>query len=242
MRNPILTAAAITFAFSLPLSAQTSPDATLKDQLEARKSEFGKMAPDSVKEAYEKGVLSVVEAAVVKKAKQVREVAPDFTLKDAQGQPVSLKSLTAKGPVVLVWYRGGWCPYCNLTVRALQKALPQIQAAGAQLVALTPELPDKAAATAQKAELTFPVLTDLNHEVAKAYGTTFELTPEVARIYGEKFNLLSFNGKAAGDTTLPLAATYIIDQTGVIRWAFLDADYRKRAEPADIVTFLKGMK
>ena len=83
------------------------------------------------------------------------------------------------------------------------------------------------------------MLTDLNHEVAKAYGVAFELTPAVAAKYKEKFDLTKFNGKEAGDMTLPLAATYVIDQGGVVRWAFLDADYWKRAEPGDVVAFLK---
>ena len=115
----------------------------------------------------------------------------------------------------------------------------KIKAAGASLLALTPELPDKALSTAEKNDLEFEVLTDLDHEVATEYGLLFKLTPEVERLYGQFFDLKTFNGEDAGTDQLPLAATYIIGEDGKILWAFLHHDYRKRAEPKDIVAFLK---
>jgi peroxiredoxin len=237
------TIAILATAFITVASAQT-PDATspLRDQLSARQAQFAKKAPPAVAQAYEQGVAAVEASGVVKKAKQVGEKAPAFTLKNPQGQEVSLESVLAKGPVVLTWYRGGWCPYCNLSLAALQKALPEINAAGGQIIALTPELPDPASTTQSKHQLTFTVLTDLNHGVAKAYGTLIRLTPEVAALYREKFGLTKFNGPAAGEDALPLAATYVIDRTGVIRWSFLHPDYRQRAEPADIVQALKALQ
>ena len=124
----------------------------------------------------------------------------------------------------------------------MQEKLPEIKAAGASLIALTPELPDKALTTTEKNKLEFQVLTDLNHKVADQYGLLFKLTPEVEKLYGNFFDLSEFNGADATTNTLPLAATYIIAQDGTIKWAYLDADYRSRAEPADIVAFLKKMK
>ncbi len=187
-------------------------------------------------------MLLFFNSGVVKSARQVGEQAPKFSLSNATGKAVSLDSLLDQGPVVVTWYRGGWCPYCSITLRALQKALPDIHAAGAQLVALTPELPDKSAATAGKNEVKFEILTDLDHAVAKQYGVVFKLTPEVHDLYRTKFNLTDFNGAGAGNDELPLAATYIIGQDGVIRYAFLHADYRERAEPAALITFLKENK
>ena len=102
-------------------------------------------------------------------------------------------------------------------------------------------MPDKSLTTAEKNGLKFQVLTDLNNETAKRYNVAFELTPDVAVRYKKHFDLLDYNGEKAGDTTLPLAATYIIDRDGVVRYAFLDADYRKRAEPSKIVAFLQKM-
>lgn len=215
---------------------------TLKSQLKEREQAFAAKADEGTKGDYEAGITAVKESGILKEAVQVGQEAPDFSLTGAQGEAVQLSTLLKSGPVVLTWYRGGWCPYCNLTLAALQKALPDIQATGAQLVALTPELPDKSLSTVEKQELKFTVLTDLNHEVAKRYKVAFELTPEVAKRYKEHFNLLEYNGTAAGDTTLPLAATYIIDTAGIVRYVFLDADYRKRAEPAEIVGALKKLK
>lgn len=214
---------------------------TLESQLQAKQQASAAKSDPGTKKAYAAGIQAVKESGIEKQAVQVGQKAPDFMLKNAKGEDVALSEFLKSGPVVLTWYRGGWCPYCNLTLAALQKALPDIKAAGAQLVALTPELPDKSLTTIEKNALKFQVLTDLNHEVAKRYGIAFELTPDVASRYKKHFDLRAYNGTSAGDTTLPLAATYIIDRDGVVRYAFLDADYRKRAEPAEIVAFLQKM-
>lgn len=214
---------------------------TLESQLQARQQSSATKSDPDTKKAYAAGIQAVKASGIEKQAVQVGEKAPDFTLKNAKSEPVSLSTLLEQGAVVLTWYRGGWCPYCNITLAALQKVLPDIQASGAQLVALTPELPDKALTTAEKNDLKFLVLTDLNHEVAKRYNVAFELTPDVASRYKKHFDLLEYNGAEAGETMLPLAATYVIDRNGMVRYAFLDADYRKRAEPAEIVAFLKKM-
>lgn len=215
---------------------------TLSQQLKAREAAgSGKVTPE-VKAAFAEGIAAVEAAKVVENAKQAGDAAPDFTLTNATGKEVTLSAELKKGPVVLTWYRGGWCPYCNITMAAMQKALPAIREAGATLLALTPELPDKTLTTKEKNGLEFEVLTDLNHQVAEQYGILFKLTPEVEALYGKFFNLEDYNGAKAGTDTLPLAATYIIRQDGTIRWAFLHHDYHMRAEPADIVAFLKGMK
>ena len=214
---------------------------TLESQLQDRQKASGAKSDADTKTAYAAGIQAVRDSGVTEKAVQVGQKAPDFELNNAKGETVKLSTLLASGPVVLTWYRGGWCPYCNITLAALQKALPDIQATGAQLVALTPELPDKSLTTAEKNGLKFQVLTDLNNETAKRYNVAFELTPDVAVRYKKHFDLLDYNGEKAGDTTLPLAATYIIDRDGVVRYAFLDADYRKRAEPSKIVAFLQKM-
>jgi len=216
-------------------------ETSLKDQLQARSDESAKALPAEVRTEFAKGIEAVQESGILDQAKKVGDKAPDFTLKDSKGKDVQLATLLKDGPVVLTWYRGGWCPYCNIALAALQSELPEIKKAGAQLVALTPELPDKSLDTQQKNKLEFEVLTDLNHKVADSYGLVFKLTPKVRDLYKGFFDINEFNGKDAGDDTLPLAATYIIDQDSTIRWAFLKADYRQRAEPSEIVEFLKSM-
>lgn len=223
---------------SLPVFSQQSLD----DKLSARSRQAAEKVPAPVREKFAEGIEAVEKSGITKSAKQVGDQAPGFDLKDPLGRQVSLESLLKKGPVVLTWYRGGWCPYCNITLAAYQERLADIKAAGATLVALTPELPDKSLSTKEKNKLEFPVLTDLNHEVARKYGLVFKLTPEVEELYKGFFDLSAYNGEEAGDEELPLAATYIIDRTGQIRWSFLEANYRKRAEPARIVAFLKTLK
>lgn len=242
--KPILTPALLLWSFlpALGLIPMAHADEPLKTRLEARAKESAAKTPEATKTAYAAGIKAVEQSGVVKAAKQVGEQAPDFVLANAQGKPTALRDLLKQGPVVLTWYRGGWCPYCNLTLQALQKVLPDIHAAGAQLVALTPELPDKTAETTGKNGLHFEVLTDLNHAAAKDYGLIFRLTPEVRDLYRKHFDLSEFNGPGAGIDQLPLAATYIIGQDGVIRYAFLHADYRERAEPSALVSFIKENK
>ena len=155
------------FTLSLTLAfASIAHSQTLREELETRESTASKMTKE-VKVEFAKGILAVKEAKIVEGAKQVGDQAPDFTLKNATGKKINLVSELKKGPVVLTWYRGGWCPYCNITMRAMQKELSAIKKSGASLIALTPELPDKTLTTKEKNNLDFEVLTDLNHLVAK---------------------------------------------------------------------------
>ncbi|MEM1441294.1 MAG: redoxin domain-containing protein, partial [Verrucomicrobiota bacterium] len=120
--------------------------------------------------------------------------------------------------------------------------LPQIEELGAQLIAVSPELPDKSLTTAEKSGLRFSVLSDMNSLVAKDYGLVFQLTPEVEKLYGEFFDITEYNGEEAATNELPLAATYVIAEDGKVAWAFLEADYTKRAEPRDIIAALDGLE
>ena len=230
-----------TLACLMLLAPVMNAETTLKEQLEARAKESTKTLPAEVRSEFAKGIEAVDASGILDQTRKTGDKAPDFTLKNAQSKEVTLGALLKEGPVVLTWYRGGWCPYCNIALAALQEKLPEIKASGAQLVALTPELPDKSLDTRQKNELEFEVLSDINHQVADRYGLVFELTPKVRELYKGFFDLNEFNGKDAGDDRLPLAATYIIAQDGTIRWDFIKADYRQRAEPSEIVDFLKKM-
>lgn len=214
----------------------------LKQHLEARAAESAKKLDPAIRAEFAKGIEAVAATDILEKAVKVGDRAPDFALKSAKGETLKLSELLKKGPVVLTWYRGGWCPYCNIALNALQQELPAIEKADATLVALTPELPDKSLSTAEKNKLKFEVLTDRDHKVAKEYGIAFELTPKVRELYKQFFDLTEFNGVAAGDSTLPLAASYVIGADGVVKWAFLEPDYRQRAEPTDIVKALQKLE
>lgn len=211
----------------------------LQDTLDARKAAFEATADPEKKRVYADGIDAVRNSGILEAARQVGDTAPDFTLNNAIGRPVRLYDALKNGPVVLTWYRGGWCPYCNLTLHRLQEELPRFRAAGATLLALTPELPDSSMSTTEKHALEFDILSDIGNGAARAYGVVFRLTPEVAARYQESFDLHAYNGNASNE--LPLAATYVIDTKGVIRYAFLSPDYRDRAEPRDILEAVRKL-
>ena len=218
-------------------STMASLSQRLKEQNAAGRA---RLAPD---------VLSVIDEAtahlgssgLVEASLNVGAVAPDFSLPVATGAMISLSSLLIKGPVVLAFYRGGWCPYCSTELRALQAKLPEITAAGATLVAISPQTPDNSISTAEKFELAFPVLSDQGNAVAESFGLVFSLPESLRELYrGFGYDLPAVNGDAT--FRLPLPATYVIESNGVIAWRFADADYTKRAEPDDVIAILEALR
>lgn len=166
------------------------------------------------------------------------EHAPEAVLTNAQGKEVRLADALAKGPAIVVFYRGGWCPYCNLTLRAYQKLLPQIRALGASMIAITPETPDRSLSTSEKNALEYQVLSDPELRAAAAFGLAFNLPPDLQALYLKNGNDLRLvNG--SGHWSLPVPATYAIGADGVVLYAHVDADYRNRAEPADALAALQ---
>lgn len=159
--------------------------------------------------------------------------APDFTLNDQKGNKVNLYQLLQKGPVILKWYRGGWCPLCNLELKGLADNISEINQLGASLVAITPELPDKTMTTAEKNHLSFSIVSDVNNEVGRKYDLVYKLDAETADKYEKGFGLSQYNGNNKAE--VPLPATYIIDQKGIIRYAFVNPDYTKRANIDDVM-------
>lgn len=229
-----------TLATLIVHTIRAADSTTLKDQLDARRAEFQKSAPADKAAAYQAGIDAVANSGIYERLKKVGEQAPDFTLNDAAGQPVTLSRLLEKGPVVLTWYRGGWCPYCNLALRAMQQRLADFQKLGGQLVALTPELPEYATKTQTDAGLEFHVLSDVGNRVARAYGAVFKMTPEVANAMRKGAKTDVRNGDESDE--LPLALTCVVGRDGVIRYLFADADYRYRAEPSRILDALRALQ
>jgi peroxiredoxin len=210
---------------------------TLAGELADFQQSWNAKAPNGLQDKFENGIEET--SALNNTALKVGDTAPDFVLNNALNQPVKLADLLKKGPVVLSWYRGGWCPYCNIQLRYLQSFLPQFKAAGATLAALSPELPDKTLSTTEKNSLEFDVLTDYNNEVARQFKIAFSLNEELIEIYNEFHKLKNYNGVSTNE--LPVPATYVIGTDNIIRYAFVDTDYRKRAEPAEILEVLKSL-
>lgn len=174
-----------------------------------------------------------LSAQTAEQGLRVGDKAPDFTLNDSHGNPVNLYSLLEKGPVVLTWYRGGWCPYCNLALKAFADKADEISDLGATFLALSPELPDKTLTTAEKNEIAFTILSDTNNHVSRQYDLVFKLNPQTFEAYEKGFGLSNYNGNMDGE--LPVPATYIIDQKGIIRYAYVNPDYKHRANPDEVM-------
>ncbi|SEP95146.1 peroxiredoxin-like family protein [Neolewinella agarilytica] len=164
---------------------------------------------------------------------------PAFSLPGVDGKTVSLQEvLNGRDFAVVSFYRGGWCPYCNLELRALQQTLPELKELNAALVAITPETPDNSLTTSEKNELAFPVLSDLGNVYARELGLVFSLPADLREVYdGFGIDLKKNNGDDLYE--LPLPATFVIDADANILLAFAPADYTKRLDPADILQVLR---
>lgn len=174
---------------------------------------------------------------------QVGQPVPDFVLPDAFGQTVSLGTLLDKGSVVISFYRGEWCPFCNLELRALQAVLPKMRELGATLVAISPEKPDHGVVMTEKNELTFPVLSDLGNRVARQFGIVFRVGEELSEFARNTFqnDITLRNGDDSRE--LPVPATYVVDPLGIIRFAHVNVDYMTgRAEPEQIIAALEAIQ
>ncbi len=178
-------------------------------------------------------------AGVAQNSLGVGAHAPDFELPDATGARVKLSALLAEGPVVLAFYRGGWCPYCSTELRELQLRLPEIKTAGAQLVAVSPQTPDNSLSTAEKLELEFPVLSDVGNAVARSFGLVFTLPEDLREVYSSfGIDLPAANGDSSFE--LPVPATYVLAPSGEVLWRFADPDYTRRGDPDDVITALSA--
>jgi peroxiredoxin len=219
----------------------TPPTGRRNDMLEPelaaqRERAYEKRSP--AERAVRAAAIEAVSASgVAKSALGVGDVSPSFTLPHADGTPVVLSELLHSGPVVLCFYRGGWCPYCNLELRAYQQRLGDIERLGATLIAISPELPDRTLSTKEKNELAFPVLSDHGNAVAQHFRITHLIDPAVSHYQlGNGNNVAQINGSAVAE--VPVPATYVVDTAGVIRFAFVNADYTARAEPDDVLACL----
>jgi peroxiredoxin len=214
---------------------------SLDQQLADFKAEFLRVAPAERAALYEAKIEELRASFALEAAVGVEALAPDFRLPDFKGRLVALADLLRQGPVVLTFYRGGWCPYCNIQLRAYQAALPQMTALGARLVAISPQLPEQSLVTAQADELTFDVLSDVGNDVARRFGLVYAL-PEELRVALRANNkaLPGINGDDSWE--LPVPATYVIGQDGRIRLAYIEVDYRKRLAPEAIVAALQSLQ
>jgi peroxiredoxin len=173
----------------------------------------------------------------------INSKAPDFKAKDQNGVEVSLKDIRKKGPVVLVFYRGNWCPYCNKYLGALEDSLQLIKDKGAQLIAVTPERLEGIGKTVEKTKAAFSIVSDEDLKIMKAYDVAYRVDEKtVSRYKSFDIDLAGNNGQKSEAVFLPIPAVYIIAKDGEIKYRFFDPDYKKRASIKDILDNLTGLK
>jgi peroxiredoxin len=196
--------------------------------------------PVDVIAGMDRGNAELAGSAVLDRVPQVGSRAPDFVLPDADGRPVSLARMLERGSVVLSFYRGIWCPFCNLELSALQNHLPQITELGASLVAISEMTSDNSMSLVERLDLTYEVLTDAGLVVADRYGLAWELPDHLRDLYARLGHPVSqFNG--GGRHILPIPGTFVVDTGGIIRFAYANVNYMYRADPVDIVSVLERL-
>ncbi len=213
---------------------------SLNEEMARLKQEFLSGVPEDIKQTLMQTARELAASGLAEQAVTVGAQAPDFELPNVHGEPVRLSDRLARGPVVLSFYRGGWCPFCNLELAALQRHLPGIKALGATLIAVAPQTPDRSLSTAEKHALEFEVLSDVGDRVARDYGLVFQVAKALRPIYRSwEINLPAWNGDESWE--LPVPATYVLDRDGVVRTARVDTDYTQRMEPAEIIAALRAL-
>ena len=213
---------------------------TLAEQTQETVEAFIGGLPEEVQQTVGGVMQRLMSSNITDNASNVGDMAPEFRLPNVKGGDTTLSELLESGPVVLSFYRGGWCPFCNLEFKALHDKLPEMQALGATLVGISPEALAVSQQTAQDNALEFEVLSDEGNRVARDYGLVMVVDEAIRPHYMQwGIDIPSANGDETFE--LPVPATYVIDQSGVIRAAHVDKDYTKRMEPADIVAALRAL-
>lgn len=216
---------------------------SLQAKLDAFKADFeaGKppySVPRDVIETMHRATAELVASGEAARARKVGDAAPAFALPDPTGALVRSSDLLARGPLVVSFYRGVWCPYCNTELQALEAFLPQVAALGGSLVAISPQTAVNSRKSARQNGLSFPILSDLGNEVAAAFGLRFRLPDYLIELYQSlKNDLPAFNGEPSW--TLPMPGRFVVGRDGVIRLAEVNPDYTRRPEPEDMLPALR---
>ncbi|SDC85389.1 Peroxiredoxin [Cupriavidus sp. YR651] len=216
---------------------------SLQDKLDAFKADFraGKapyFAPPEIHPVMQRATEALIASGQAARALAAGDRAPTFALADASGQLVASEVLLTQGPLVISFYRGVWCPYCNIELQALQEVLGPIRELGANLVAISPQNAVNSRKAVRVNQLEFPILSDTRNSVAAAFGLRFALPPELIDLYkGLGNNLPAFNGDESW--TLPMPARYVIGQDGTILYAEVNPDYTFRPDPTELLPVLR---
>jgi peroxiredoxin len=210
---------------------------SLNDQLNALTAKLRAMVPAERLAVVDLAAEELVQSGLASRALKAGDHAPAFELPDGEGMLWRSEDLLRGGPLVIVFYRGRWCAYCNAQLSALQEVHSQIAEAGASLVAISPQTQKHSYMTRDMHKLRFPVLSDQGNQVARKFGLVYRLSPEMQTMYESIMTKLpGYNGDQSWE--LPLTATYIVQHGGRISWSRIDADWRHRPEPEEILKVL----
>lgn len=209
----------------------------LEDRLAEHRARFEDRTEDEAVWVLHRATRRLEEDGAAREAVGVGDTAPDFELPSQTGEAVRLSDAASRGPVVLGFYRGRWCPYCNLELEALDAAVGRIREEGARLILVSPQTPEQAEKTAERFDLEATLLSDEGNETAARYGLVHELSEELRELYLEwDVDLEEYNGDASW--TLPMPARYVIDSSRTVRWASVQADHTRRPDPAETIAAL----
>ena len=214
---------------------------SLQDQLDAFKAQFKTQAPDGAFDAFARSTQELIDSGQAERAVKAGDTAPDFTLTDQDGKPVSLKEMLTEGPVVLSFYRGVWCPYCNIELKALEQSAEDIRARGASLVAISMQGAADSRKSQRDSKLSFPILTDNAGELAAEFGIRWTLQDyviEFHKMFGVELPKIHGDGK----WNLPMPARYVIDTDGTVAYAEVNPDYTRRPDPSDLFPVLDKLR
>ena len=220
----------------LAILALTAHADTLKTQLDEVSK--GSHPPAKTQKVMNSSLEELRKARLTERAAKKGGAFPAFSLPGTQGKTYDSAELLKQGPLIVTFYRGSWCPYCNVQLAEYQKHLMEWKALGAQIVAISPELPDSTTAFAAKRNLTFPLLFDKDNEFASKLGLVYGLPKDLKEVY-EQFGVDLAKNQGNDSWRLPIAATYVVSKEGKITYSFLDVDYKTRAEPEAITKALK---
>ena len=216
-------------------------DSSLADRIGETVKSFMSALPENEAQITAGSFEKLYASNIAENAIVAGDIAPDFTLPNITGDPVTLYRALNSGPVVLSFYRGGWCPFCNLELQALQAQLSEFRALGANLIGISPETPDNSLSAIDKHQLEFEVLSDIGNKTASKYGLLFTVYEEMRPLYLKwRLDVPASNGDDSWE--LPVPATYVIDTASVVRAAHVDKDYTRRMEPAQILATLRELK
>lgn len=216
---------------------------TLQQRLDAlRKAEEQSLPAEAFAEL-NKQKQELAESDLIFNSAKVGDYVQNFVLPDGAGRRAELKRLLKKGPVVLVFFRGNWCDYCKLQLSALHNAYPHVKAAGGQLVAISPQNLDQTLAAYEANSSLFNVLSDMGNVVARRFGITFRMSANLMKVY-KKFWKIDLSKYYDADDTdiIPAPATFVIDVTGQITFAFVNPDYTKRASLTDVIQAVRASR